>query len=70
MIVLEAALLTGVVVLSLTLYTFWGVKRGKDFSFLGPFLFASLMVLLLFALIQVNINLFIFRYTRRSVNNY
>ncbi|CAK8573922.1 unnamed protein product [Lathyrus sativus] len=52
-IVLEAALLTGVVVLSLTLYTFWAVKRGEDFSFLGPFLFASLMVLLMFGLIQM-----------------
>ena len=52
-IVLEAAFLTGVVVASLTLYTFWGVKRGKDFSFLGPFLFASLMVMLLFGLIQM-----------------
>jgi protein lifeguard len=55
-VVLEAAFLTGVVVASLTLYTFWAVKRGKDFSFLGPFLFASLLVLMMFALIQVNIN--------------
>lgn len=53
MIVLEAAFLTGVVVATLTLYTFWAVKRGNDFSFLGPFLFASLMVMLLFAIIQV-----------------
>ncbi|XP_020222367.1 protein LIFEGUARD 4 [Cajanus cajan] len=52
-IVLEAAFLTGVVTASLTLYTFWAVKRGSDFSFLGPFLFASLMVMLLFSLIQV-----------------
>ncbi|TKY50849.1 BI protein [Spatholobus suberectus] len=52
-IVLEAAFLTGVVTASLTMYTFWAVKRGSDFSFLGPFLFASLMVLLLFSLIQV-----------------
>jgi len=52
---MEAALLTGVVTGSLTLYTFWAVKRGSDFSFLGPFLFASLMVMLLFSIIQVNI---------------
>ncbi|KAK7390878.1 hypothetical protein VNO78_19038 [Psophocarpus tetragonolobus] len=52
-IVLEAALLTGVVTGSLTIYTFWAVKRGSDFSFLGPFLFASLMLLLMFSLIQV-----------------
>ncbi|KAL5542016.1 hypothetical protein UlMin_009726 [Ulmus minor] len=52
-IVLEAAILTSIVVVSLTLYTFWAVKRGHDFSFLGPFLFASLMVLMVFALIQI-----------------
>lgn len=56
MIVMEAALLTGVVTGSLTMYTFWAVKRGSDFSFLGPFLFASLMVMLLFSIIQVNIS--------------
>ncbi|CAJ2630697.1 bi1-like protein [Trifolium pratense] len=53
LIVAEAAFLTGMVVCSLTLYTFWAVKRGHDFSFLGPFLFASLMVMLMFALIQM-----------------
>lgn len=53
-IVLEAAILTTVVVVSLTLYTFWAARRGKDFSFLGPFLFGSLLVLMVFALIQVS----------------
>ncbi|XP_048558598.1 protein LIFEGUARD 2-like isoform X2 [Triticum urartu] len=52
-VILEAAILTTVVVLSLTAYTFWAVKRGKDFSFLGPFLFASLMMLLVFGFIQI-----------------
>ena len=52
-VILESAILTTVVVFSLTAYTFWAVRRGKDFSFLGPFLFASLIVLLVFALIQV-----------------
>ncbi|CAD6226567.1 unnamed protein product [Miscanthus lutarioriparius] len=52
-VILESAILTTVVVLSLTAYTFWAVNRGKDFSFLGPFLFASLIVLLVFALIQI-----------------
>jgi FtsH-binding integral membrane protein len=52
-VILESAILTTVVVVSLTAYTFWAVRRGKDFSFLGPFLFASLIVLLVFALIQV-----------------
>lgn len=51
-IILMAAILTSVVVVSLTLYTFWAVRRGKDFSFLGPFLFSATLVLLAFALIQ------------------
>lgn len=53
-IVLEAAILTSVVTIGLTLYTFWAAKRGYDFNFLGPFLFASLLVLLVFSLIQVS----------------
>ncbi|KAJ4722522.1 BI1-like protein [Melia azedarach] len=52
-IILEAALLTAVAVLGLTLYTFWAVKKGKDFSFLGPFLFASILVLIVFGIIKI-----------------
>ncbi|KAL0551106.1 hypothetical protein IC582_010188 [Cucumis melo] len=52
-IILEAAALTSGVVVGLTLYTFWAVKRGHDFNFLGPFLFASLLVLFMFGLIQI-----------------
>ncbi|KAF0909376.1 hypothetical protein E2562_035817 [Oryza meyeriana var. granulata] len=52
-VILESAILTTVVVVSLTAYTFWAAKRGRDFSFLGPFLFASLIVLLVFAFIQI-----------------
>lgn len=52
-IILEAAILTAVVVISLTAYTFWAAKRGHDFNFLGPFLFGALMVLMVFSLIQV-----------------
>ncbi|KAI5580252.1 hypothetical protein BDE02_08G142700 [Populus trichocarpa] len=51
-IVLEAAILTSVVVVGLTLYTFWAAKRGQDFSFLGPFLFSAVLVLIVFGLIQ------------------
>ena len=58
-VILEAAILTAVVVLSLTAYTFWAARRGKDFSFLGPFLFASLMILLVFGFIQVRCRPFI-----------
>ncbi|XP_062104156.1 protein LIFEGUARD 2-like [Humulus lupulus] len=52
-IILEAAILCCVVVISLTLYTLWAVKRGWDFTFLGPFLFASLFLLFFFSLIQI-----------------
>ncbi|PIA31648.1 hypothetical protein AQUCO_04900151v1 [Aquilegia coerulea] len=52
-IILEAAILTAVVVVSLTLYTFWAAKRGKDFSFLGPFLFCGVIILMVFGLIQI-----------------
>lgn len=52
-IILEAAILTAVVVISLTAYTFWAAKKGYDFNFLGPFLFAALMVLLVFSAIQI-----------------
>ncbi|CAN6937435.1 unnamed protein product [Brassica oleracea] len=49
----ESAILTTVVVLSLTVYTFWAAKRGYDFNFLGPLLFGALIVLIVFAMIQV-----------------
>ncbi|KAK9288687.1 hypothetical protein L1049_017150 [Liquidambar formosana] len=52
-IILEAAILTSVVVIGLTLYTFWAVKRGHDFNFLGPFLLGSILVLCVFAFIQI-----------------
>ncbi|KAL3827990.1 hypothetical protein ACJIZ3_016792 [Penstemon smallii] len=52
-VILEAVILTAVVVVSLTLYTFWGAKRGHDFNFLGPFLFGAIMVLMVFAMIQI-----------------
>ncbi|CAF1758135.1 BnaC09g30310D [Brassica napus] len=34
-VILESAILTTVVVLSLTVYTFWAAKGGYDFNFLG-----------------------------------
>ncbi|KAK9067599.1 hypothetical protein SSX86_011710 [Deinandra increscens subsp. villosa] len=51
-VILEAVILTAVVVVSLTLFTFWAANRGYDFNFMGPFLFGALMVLLIFGLIQ------------------
>lgn len=52
-VILESAILTAVVVISLTLYTFWAARRGHDFNFLGPFLFAAIMILMVFAFIQL-----------------
>ncbi|CAN8247996.1 unnamed protein product [Cochlearia groenlandica] len=52
-VILESAILTTVVVLSLTFYTFWAARRGHDFSFLGPFLFGALIVLIVFGMIQI-----------------
>ncbi|GKU86518.1 hypothetical protein SLEP1_g1030 [Rubroshorea leprosula] len=52
-VILESVILTAVVVVSLTLYTFWAARRGHDFSFLGPFLFGAVLVLIVFAFIQI-----------------
>ncbi|XP_050365581.1 protein LIFEGUARD 4-like [Argentina anserina] len=52
-VLLEAWGLTVVIFVTFTLYTFWAARRGYDFSFLGPFLFAALIVLLGFSLIQI-----------------
>ncbi|XXG83399.1 hypothetical protein AAC387_Pa10g1164 [Persea americana] len=52
-IVLEALILTSAVVSALTGYTFWASKNGKDFSYLGPILFAGLIVLLMTSFIQI-----------------
>ncbi|KAI4304108.1 hypothetical protein MLD38_039664 [Melastoma candidum] len=51
-IVLEALILTSAVVSGLTGYTFWASKKGKDFSFLAPILFTSLIVLVLTGFMQ------------------
>ncbi|KAM1758926.1 hypothetical protein ACFX11_007994 [Malus domestica] len=52
-VILESVILTAVVVIGLTLYTFWAARRGQDFHFLGPFLSGAILVLIVFALIQV-----------------
>ncbi|XP_071696848.1 protein LIFEGUARD 4-like [Rutidosis leptorrhynchoides] len=52
-IILEASILTTVLVVSLTLFTFWAAKRGYDFNFLWPFLFCTLILVLLFSMIQI-----------------
>ncbi|CAN6171109.1 unnamed protein product [Urochloa humidicola] len=52
-VIIEAAALTLVVVLGLTLYTFWAAKRGHDFRFLGPFLAAACLILMLYWIAQM-----------------
>ncbi|KAK6913856.1 Bax inhibitor 1-related [Dillenia turbinata] len=52
-IVLEALVLTSAVVFSLTAYTFWASRKGKDFSFLGPMLFSSLVILVVVGFMQM-----------------
>ncbi|CAA3029191.1 BI1 [Olea europaea subsp. europaea] len=52
-VILETIILTAVLVISLTIYTFWAAKRGEDFKFLPAFIFGCLIVLLLFILIQI-----------------
>nr|CAB3455825.1 unnamed protein product [Digitaria exilis] len=52
-IIIEAASLTLVVVVGLTLYTFWAARSGHDFTFLGPFLVAACLVLMLYGLAQM-----------------
>lgn len=53
-VVLQAAVLTASVVVGLTLYTFWAARRGHDFAILYPFLFACLLVLIVYAIMQVS----------------
>ncbi|XP_066332911.1 protein LIFEGUARD 2-like [Miscanthus floridulus] len=52
-VILEAVVITMVVVLGLTAYTFWAAKQGYDFEFLGPFLVAALLILMLFGLVRI-----------------
>ncbi|KAG6469419.1 protein LIFEGUARD 1-like [Zingiber officinale] len=50
---LQAVSVTAAIVIALTLYTFWAARKGLDFSFLDPFLFACLPVLLICITIQI-----------------
>lgn len=52
-IVVMAAGLTALVTFSLTLYTFWAAKRGKDFGFLGPFLLCASIIFLAFGILRM-----------------
>ncbi|CAL4992274.1 unnamed protein product [Urochloa decumbens] len=52
-VVLQSAILTAAAVLGLTLFTFWAVKKGYDFTFMFPFLFTCIHVLLVYLIIQM-----------------
>ncbi|CAI5457925.1 unnamed protein product [Closterium sp. Yama58-4] len=52
-IVAEALGLTASVVLGLTAYTYYAVKKGQEFSYLGPMLYVSLWLLLGWSFIQI-----------------
>ncbi|CAI9118385.1 OLC1v1019950C1 [Oldenlandia corymbosa var. corymbosa] len=52
-IVLQAAGLTVLITVGLTLFTFWAAKRGYDFSFLGPFLLCAMLILIAFSFIRM-----------------
>uniref|UniRef100_A0A0D3HND2 Uncharacterized protein n=1 Tax=Oryza barthii TaxID=65489 RepID=A0A0D3HND2_9ORYZ len=52
-VVLQAAILTAAAVIGLTIFTFWAAHRGHDFTFMYPFLAASLLVLLAYLIIQI-----------------
>ncbi|XP_074570084.1 protein LIFEGUARD 1-like [Curcuma longa] len=51
--ILQAVVVTSAIVIVLTLYTFWAAREGLDFSFLFPFLFACLPVLVIYLVIQI-----------------
>ncbi|CAJ2650485.1 unnamed protein product [Trifolium pratense] len=54
--ILEAVMLTIMVIVNLTLYTFWAAKRGYDFNFLYQLLYlwvGALLVIILFIPIQM-----------------
>ncbi|KAJ1293224.1 hypothetical protein BS78_01G051800 [Paspalum vaginatum] len=52
-IVMEAAVITLVVVVGLTGYTFWAAKKGYDFEFLGPFLLVACLILMIYGLVRI-----------------
>ncbi|KAL0914293.1 hypothetical protein M5K25_014628 [Dendrobium thyrsiflorum] len=52
-VILESAILTTVVLVSLTMYTFLAADRVQDFTFLGPYLFSASMIIIFFIVIQI-----------------
>ncbi len=50
-VVLQALVLTAAITLSLTAYTFWATNNGKEFDFMGPWLFSTLVALIVVSLL-------------------
>lgn len=53
LIVLEAVALTAGIVVALTAYAFHATKRGAEFGWMGPMLFASLWALIIWSFVQI-----------------
>ncbi|GAB2210550.1 hypothetical protein Droror1_Dr00015818 [Drosera rotundifolia] len=51
-IVFKAWILTSTIASSLTTYTFWACRKDKGYSFLGPFLFSCLVILIVTGFLQ------------------
>lgn len=52
-IVLQGLILTSGVVVGLTMYTFWAVRKGHDFTHWGTYLFTSIWAFMLFGFMQI-----------------
>jgi FtsH-binding integral membrane protein len=52
-VVLQALILTAAITIGLTAYTFYAVANGKDFDFMGPWLFSMLFGLIAFSLLAL-----------------
>ena len=48
-----AKVLTAGITVGLTLYTFWAVHQGREFDFMGPWLFSCLFGLVVFGLVAM-----------------
>ena len=52
-VVLQALVLTAAITVGLTGYTFYATRAGREFDFLGPWLFSSLVCLVVVSLIAM-----------------
>ncbi|XP_077249767.1 protein LIFEGUARD 2-like isoform X2 [Tasmannia lanceolata] len=52
-VILESVIITTVLAVGLTLYTFWAARKGHDFGILLPFLYGFYMVLVVYGVIRL-----------------